>query len=206
MITEIEDYFTKGCGRCARFATADCSARVWSEALSELRALCRDAGLTETVKWGHPCYTAHGQNIAILGAFRSEVRLSFFHAGLMADPEGVLTPQGPNTAFADALRFTSAADVRALAGTISAYLAEARGYAAQGLKPPKPATDVSLPDALVEMLAAAPEVSEAFDALTPGRRKSHALHVGSAKKRETQDSRAAKAAAAILAGKGHNER
>ena len=28
MITDIEDYFTKGCGRCERFATADCSTRL----------------------------------------------------------------------------------------------------------------------------------------------------------------------------------
>ena len=30
MITEIEDFFTLGCGRCERFATTDCSTRIWS--------------------------------------------------------------------------------------------------------------------------------------------------------------------------------
>ena len=29
MITDVEDYFTKGCGRCDRFGTPDCSTRRW---------------------------------------------------------------------------------------------------------------------------------------------------------------------------------
>ena len=37
MITEIEDYFTRGCGRCGRFDTPDCSARRWQEGIVALR-------------------------------------------------------------------------------------------------------------------------------------------------------------------------
>ncbi len=29
MITDIEDYFRQGCGRCERFATADCATQQW---------------------------------------------------------------------------------------------------------------------------------------------------------------------------------
>ena len=36
MITEIEDFFAHGCGRCARFDTADCSALIWAGGLSRL--------------------------------------------------------------------------------------------------------------------------------------------------------------------------
>ena len=50
MITDIEDYFSKGCGRCERFATSDCSTRQWARGLKALRGICRDAGLAETVK------------------------------------------------------------------------------------------------------------------------------------------------------------
>ena len=80
MITEIEDFFTKGCGRCARFDTPDCSARVWGDGLLALRALCREAGLVETVKWGHPCYMHAGRNVALIGALRGDFRLNFFEA------------------------------------------------------------------------------------------------------------------------------
>jgi len=63
MITEIEDFFTLGCGRCVRFATADCSTRQWDAGLQALRRLCLDLQLEETVKWGHPCYMHAGRNI-----------------------------------------------------------------------------------------------------------------------------------------------
>ena len=45
MITVIDDYFAKGCGRCERFATPDCSTRQWQAGLLELRQICLDAGL-----------------------------------------------------------------------------------------------------------------------------------------------------------------
>lgn len=74
MVTDIEDYFSKGCGRCDRFATPDCATRTWQEGLSALRRICRDMGLRETVKWGHPCYKHAGRNIAIIGALRGDFR------------------------------------------------------------------------------------------------------------------------------------
>ena len=86
MITRIEDYFARGCGRCARFDTADCDTRHWADGLAELRTLCLGAGLVETVKWGHPCYMHSGRNIAIIGAFRGDFRLSFFEAALLFFP------------------------------------------------------------------------------------------------------------------------
>lgn len=49
----------------------------------------------------------HGdRNIVILGAFRSDFRLSFFNAALMKDPKCVLEKQGPNTRHPDMFRFT----------------------------------------------------------------------------------------------------
>ena len=63
MITNIEDYFTKGCGRCNRFATPDCSTRQWAQGLNELRRVCQNAGLIETVKWACPCYSTWGATL-----------------------------------------------------------------------------------------------------------------------------------------------
>ena len=64
MITDIEDYFTKGCGRCDRFAAPECSTRRWVDGLNGLRRLCRETDLIETVKWAYPCYVHAGRNIA----------------------------------------------------------------------------------------------------------------------------------------------
>ena len=206
MITEIEDYFTKGCGRCARFATPDCSVLAWQRGLTELRRLCLAAGLTETVKWGHPCYTHSGRNIAIIGAFRGDFRLSFFHAALMKDPEGVLERQGPNTRHADMIRFTDNEQVGDRASVIAAYLVEAMGYAEAGLKPPKDDTARELPEELIEAMDADPDLAEAFHALTPGRQTSYVIHLSSARTSATRVARILRARSKIMAGKGAMER
>ncbi len=206
MITNVEDYFTKGCGRCDRYDTPDCSTRLWQTGLAELRRICRESGADETAKWGHPCYVRNGRNIAIIGAFRGDFRLSFFNAALMKDPEGVLEHQGPNSQHADALRFTCNDQVQAKEAVIRAYLKEAIGYAEAGVKPEKNWTELPWPDELAEALDADPELAEAFHQLTPGRQKSYIINLNGAKKSETRIARIEKFRPKILAGKGALDR
>lgn len=206
MITEIEDYFARGCGRCTRFDTADCSTRLWEGGLLALRKLCLGAGLTETVKWGHPCYTHAGRNVAIIGAFRGDFRLSFFEAGLLDDPDGLLELTGPNTQHADAIRFTDAGQVTARAPQIKALLAQAMGHAAAGRRTPRAELDIDWPEEWTEALAADPDLSAAFDALTPGRQRSYAIALSGAKQSATRVARIGKLRPRIMAGKGANER
>lgn len=206
MITDIEDYFSKGCGRCDRFATPDCSTRQWDRGLRQLRKICLDTGLVETVKWGHPCYMHSGRNIVILGAFRGDFRISFFDAALMKDPDGILEKQGPNTGHPDMIRFTDNAQVAATEPTIRSYLKEAAGYAEAGIKPPKDEGKIDLPDELLDALNADSELAEAFHKLTPGRQKSYVINLNSAKKSATRFSRIARFREKILAGKGAMER
>lgn len=205
MITEIEDYFSKGCGRCERFATPDCSTRRWIAGLDDLRQICLEAGLVERVKWAHPCYEHAGRNIAIIGALRGDFRLSFFNAALMTDPKGVLEKQGPNTQHADMIRFVDTADVLRMKPVILAYLEEAKRYAEAGIRPPKAEGDLELPDELVEALDADPELAEAFHSLTPGRQRSYVINLNSAKASATRTARIVKFRDRILAGRGANE-
>jgi len=206
MITAIEDYFALGCGRCERFTTPDCSARLWSEGLARLRRICLDAGLAEAVKWGHPCYTHAGRNIAIIGALRGNFRLNFFHGALLKDPERVLEKQGPNTQHADSIRFTSAEQLQELAPVIAAYLAEAMGYAQDGIRPVREKRELELPDELLDALDADAELAEAFHGLTPGRQRSYVIGLNSAKSTATRVARIGKFRERIIAGKGANER
>lgn len=206
MITRIEDYFAKGCGRCERFATADCSTQLWKRGLAHLRRICLDEGVSETVKWGHPCFVRNGRNIALIGAFRGDFRLSFFNAALMKDPDGVLEKQGPNSRYANMIRFTDEARVPELEPVIRSYLREAVGYADAGTKPPKEQGELELPVELSEALDADPELAEAFHKLTPGRKKGYVLNLNSAKKAETRVARIAKFRDKIIAGKGAMER
>lgn len=206
MITDIEDYFTKGCGRCARFDTPDCSTRTWIEGLEKLRRICLAEGLIETVKWAHPCYMHAGRNIAVMGAFRNNFRLTFAKSALMTDPEGILERQGPNTQHADMICFRSTDDVDRLAPVIRQYLREAMDYAEAGIKPPKSRSQPDMPEELTEALDSDPELAEAFHALTPGRQKSYLLYLNAAKKPETRLARIAKYRPKIILGKGATER
>ena len=206
MITDVEDYFVKGCGRCPRFDTADCSTVRWADGVAALRVICREAGLEEAVRWGHPCYRHAGRNIAIIGAFQNDFRLSFFEAGLMQDPEGVLEKQGRNTQHADMIRFMSNDGPVTLADTIRAYLAEAKAYADEGKRAPKLAGVPDLPEELIEALDADPKMAEAFHALTPGRQRSYVIDLRRAKQPATRRRRIDKARPRILDGKGANER
>jgi uncharacterized protein YdeI (YjbR/CyaY-like superfamily) len=205
MITDIEDFFTRGCGRCDRFDTPDCSTKRWTAGLNRLREICRATGLTEEVKWAHPCYTLDGRNIAIIGAFRDDFRLTFFDAALLKDPEGILERQGPNTQNPDCIRFTSNQDPAKQEATIRAYLDESIGYAKAGLKPEKVQREIDMPDELIEALDGDPELAEAFAALTPGRQKSYAFALNQAKQSATRIRRIETLRPKILAGKGAQE-
>ena len=206
MITEIEDYFTKGCGRCERFATSECSTRQWESGLLELRRICQNAGLQEVVKWGHPCYIHKERNIAGLGAFRGDFRIRFFNASLLKDPDGVLQKQGPNTQHPDMISFTDNSQVMEMKQTIHSYLMEAMEYASAGTKPPKTENAIELPEEFIDALDSDPELSEAFHNLTPGRQKSYAINLNSAKKSDTRIARIAKFRDKIISGKGALER
>lgn len=206
MIADIEDYFTRGCGRCERFDTPDCSTRRWERGLRKLREICRSAQLEETLKWAHPCYMHANRNIAIMGAFRNDFRLSFPNAALLKDEEGVLEKRGANTRNADTIRFTSDDDVEKMEPVIRSYLSEAMEYAAKGVKPPKDDSEPDLPPELSEALDADPELAEAFHDLTPGRRKSYVINLNSAKQSETRVKRIARFRDRIIAGKGATER
>ena len=205
MITDIEDFFTKGCGRCERFDTPDCSTKRWTHGLNDLRQICLEAGLTETVKWAHPCYVHAERNIVIMGAFRDNFRLTFFNAALMKDPEGVLEKQGPNTAHPDMIRFADNRQVEAMAPVILSYLKEAMGYAQAGIKPAKQSADIELPEELIDALDADAELAEAFHRLTPGRQKSYVINLNGARAPATRVARIEKFRDRIISGKGANE-
>ncbi|WP_421702656.1 YdeI/OmpD-associated family protein [Aliiroseovarius sp.] len=206
MIEDIEDYFTLGCGRCARFATPDCSTRRWTSGLLALRRICLGMGLEERLKWAHPCYMHAGRNICIIGAFRDDFRLSFFDAALLSDPEGLLERPGPNTPQPDMIHFGDVAQVAARAATLRAYLREAMNHAEAGIRLPKQAATFELPDDLTQALDADPTLAGAFHALTPGRQRSYVIDLSRAKKKATRLRRIAGYRDRILAGKGAQER
>ncbi len=201
----VDSYLQDGCGRCDHYQTPQCKVHLWTPGLVALREVALASGLVETMKWGSPCYTLDGKNVAMLLAFRESFGFSFFKGAAMSDPEGVLESAGPNSNHGRYLKFRAVDEVNARRAQAAAYLDQAIALERAGVKT-APAARPDVPAELEARLAADPALRAAYDALTPGRQRSHILHVSGAKATETRARRAEACAAVILAGKGFNER
>lgn len=199
-------YLRDGCGRCDKYRTPACKVLRWTEPLSALRALAQASGLVEEMKWGAPCYTLDGKNVLAIGAFVDACALSFFKGAGLDDPLGALESPGANSHHVRFLRFRSREEVEARSALAAEFIAQAIALERAGYRVVRPETAEPLPEELEQRLDAEPALRAAFEALTPGRRRSHALHVSGAKQSETRARRAERCVEDILAGRGFNER
>ncbi len=177
----------------------------WPGEIEALRPILLGAGLTEAIKWGKPCYSHEGKNIAIIQEMKDFVSLMFFKGALLADGEGILREQGPNSRSALRIEFTSVDDVFRLAETIAAYLREAIGVEESGIEV-EPPPELVLVGELQQRLDEDPALEAAFESLTPGRRREYNLYFSDAKRSETRIARIDKHAGRILDGKGLRDR
>lgn len=204
--TSVDAYLADGCGRCEHYRTPQCKVHLWTDALVLLREIVLAAGLVETMKWGSPCYTLDGENVVMLGSFRTSCTLSFLNAAGLSNSSGLLVPAGPSSKHASVFRFTSAAEVADRRSLLEETIAEAIALVAAGVRPTVSRSVEPVPEELAAVLASNPTWEEAFQALTPGRRRSYVLHVSGAKKSPTRTARAERCIPKILSGKGFNER
>jgi uncharacterized protein YdeI (YjbR/CyaY-like superfamily) len=206
MQTNVEAYFTEGCGRCPKFRTPACKVHRLPDVLAALRALLLEAGLTETMKWGSPCYTLDGRNVVMLVAQTDACALSFFEGAALVDADGLLESPGPNSRIGRLLRFRASDEFLVRRAATKRLVAQAIALARAGTRVTRNAEPESLPDELAAHLAGDAALARAFAALTPGRQRSHILHLRGAKQAETRVRRAAQCAPDILAGRGFRER
>ncbi len=180
-------------------------SETWPDTIRALRPILLDAGLTEEIKWGKPCYGHEGANIVIMQEMKAFLALMFFKGALLEDRDDVLREQGPNSRSARRIEFTSVDDVSRLADTVATYLAEAIEVEAAGLEV-GPAPAPAMVDELHRRLDDDPTLKAAFEALTPGRQREYHLYFSGAKQAATREARVEKYAAKILAGKGFRDR
>ncbi len=202
----VDAYLRDGCGRCEHYKTPACKVHRWTQALVTLRALVLARGLVEEMKWGSPCYTLAGKNVVMLVSFKESCALQFFRGASLKDDDGLLESPGPNSRHGRFLRFRSNDEVVARAARAGRLVEEAIALERSGTKRKREAAKDPLPVELARRLAADPELQEAFEALTPGRRRSHSLHISGAKQSETRERRVERCAAEIRLGRGCNER
>lgn len=178
----------------------------WQEELAALRAILLDSGLKEEFKWRSPVYTADGGNVAIIWGFKDNAAIGFFKGVLLKDPEGILVAPGENSRSSRVVKFLSTGEIAAREAVLRDYIREAMEIEKAGLKVDLPKDDLAYPEELIGKLDADPAYREAFEALTPGRRRGYLLHFSEPKKTETRETRIEKATIRIFAGKGFNER
>jgi len=182
-------------------------AEKWQKETDNLRRIALDCDLVEELKWGKPCFTWQKKNVAIVIPLKDACALSFFKGALLKDPKHILQKIGEHTQAGRWVKFTSPEEISALQQTLRSYIHEAIQVEASGRKVPlKKASEYLVPEELEVRLNAAPELKTAFEALTPGRRRSYIFHVSGAKQAKTRAARAEKCAPMILSGRGFNER
>lgn len=181
-------------------------AKKWQNETDCLRKIALGCGLVEELKWGKPCFTYRKKNVVIIIPLKEACSLSFFKGALLKDPKHILKKVGEHTQAGRWIKFTSVKEISALKSTLRSYIDEAIRVDVSGKKVPlKGVSEYPVPEELQVRLKAAPELKAAFEALTPGRRKSHILHISGAKQAKTRVARAARCAPMILSGRGFNE-
>jgi uncharacterized protein YdeI (YjbR/CyaY-like superfamily) len=178
----------------------------WPAELAALRTILRDCGLVEVWKWSSPVYTLDGGNVAILWGFKDNATLGFFKGVLLQDKDKLLVAPGENSRSSRIFKFTGLEQIDAIKDTIRAYVLEAMELERKGARVDLPKDDIVYPDELVARLNDDPELSEAFQALTPGRRRGYALYFAQPKQSVTRVGRIEKLRDKILAGKGLQDR
>lgn len=182
------------------------NATEWPYEQRTLREILRRTPLVEAYKWKQPVYTHDNANLVTIWAFKDGCGLGFFKGVLLDDHEKMLKHVGENSRSAMKVVFHSAAEIEVAEPLIHAYVAEAIEREERGETVEFAKDDLELPAELVEALAADPELSDAWDGLTPGRRRSHVLHISGAKQSATRIARIERNRDKILAGKNFQGR
>ena len=177
----------------------------WPDEIAAIRPILLDCGLDEDIKWGKPCYSHQGANIAILQEMTSFLAVMFFKGALLEDRAELLHEQGPNSRSARRFQFSSVAEITGLADIIMDYVSQAIDVEEAGLEV-EPAPDPGFVEELQARLDNDPTFRAAFEALTPGRQREYNLNIAGAKQSQTRLARIDKHAPKILAGKGLRDR
>ena len=181
-------------------------AKKWQEEMNKLRSIVLDCGLKEELKWRQPCYIFQKSNIVIIGGFKEYCVLSFFKGALLNDANGILVKPGENTQAGRQIRFTNVREIVEMEAILKAYIYEAIEVEKSDLKVNfKKTSEFIIPEEFQNKLDEIPSLKNAFNALTPGRKRGYLLYFSAAKQSETRKSRVEKYMQRILDGKGFND-
>jgi uncharacterized protein YdeI (YjbR/CyaY-like superfamily) len=178
----------------------------WREELETLRRILLDCPVTEEFKWLSPCYTFQKGNLVTIAGFKEYCVLSFFKGVLLKDTEGILVAPGENSRSVRMVKFTSVPEIVEMEAVLKDYVHEAIEVEKAGQKVDFRKDDLVLPRELISKLDENPDLTAAFEALTPGRQRGYTLYFSQPKQSKTRLSRIEKYVPRILEGKGLHDR
>ncbi|MEP2937238.1 MAG: DUF1801 domain-containing protein [Gilvibacter sp.] len=179
----------------------------WSEAMHQLREVLLNTEALETVKWGMPTYTVNGKNVIGLAGFKNHFGLWFFQGVFLSDPKGLLrNAQEGKTKAMRSLHFSDPLQVDYK--LVKAYALEAIENQKLGkeVKADRTKKELLIPPVLEKAFKEQLSLKTAFYALSPGKQREYATHIGEAKREATQLGRLEKSTAMILNGVGLNDK
>ena len=177
----------------------------WHDEYAVLREIALSTGLTEDLKWMHPCYTLDDKNVFLLHAFKGYIAVFFHKGAIMKDPNGILIQQTENVQAGRQLRFKNMEEIVKAKRIIKAYMKDAIAIEEAGIQVPmKKPVPLELPKDIADAMKKISGLTAAFKKLTPSFQREYLLYFDSAKKAETRVSRVEKYAAKILSGKRMN--
>ncbi|HXC35882.1 MAG TPA: DUF1801 domain-containing protein [Candidatus Acidoferrales bacterium] len=182
-------------------------AEKWRKEFEKLRTIILDCGLTEELKWGHPCYTFQEANIVIIQGFKEYCAILFTKGALLKDPKGILIQQTENVQAARQVRFTKLQEIVKLQSALKAYIKEAIEAEKAGLQVTyKKTSEFKMPEEFQKRLNEDSALRSAFEKLTPGRQRGYLLFFSGAKQSQTRESRIEKCVPLIFDGIGLNDK
>jgi uncharacterized protein YdeI (YjbR/CyaY-like superfamily) len=178
-------------------------AEKWKEEFGKLRVILLECQLNEELKWGVPCYTFQGGNIALIHGFKEYCAIMFVKGSLLPDPHGILIQQTKNVQAGRQIRFTTVQEITVLEATIKDYIYDAIEVESSGLAVDYTKTpEFTIPDEFQTKLDELPDLKTAFEALTPGRQRQYITYFTEPKQSKTRTARVEKYTPHILNGKG----
>ena len=176
MIPEVDKYLIDGCMRCEYGGTPDCKVNDWIEELKTLRMIVLEAGLTEELKWGVPCYTHNKKNVLTVSALKDAATIGFFKGALLEDPHNLLQKPGPNSQSARYIKFASVDQIIEVEHFLKEYIQNAIEVEKAGLQVEFKKNPEPIPDELQQKLDDDPVFKSAFEILTPGRQRGYIIY------------------------------
>ncbi len=203
---QVDKYLINGCMRCKYGGTPQCKVNNWKVELETLRQIIMECGLTEELKWGIPCYTVDGKNVAIVSAFKDYASLSFFKGALLTDKHKMLYRRSESSQSVRLIKFTNIDQITQSRDNLKDYILEAVKIEKSGKKIESQKNPEPIPDELLQAFEDDPAFKKAFYALTPGRQRGYTIYFSQPKQSQTRTGRIKKYKEQIFNGIGLNDR